>query len=131
METQAVKSQTDKLLSVLSQRRRLLVLTHTNPDPDSLASGLGLSLLAKTKLGLASDMGLCGRIMRAENKEMVQSLKIPLIPMGDLRLANYDCLAVVDTQPGFGHTKLPEGRDIDIVIDHHVGPEVGRHEFLE
>ncbi len=135
MKTQAVKNSTDKLLSLLSQRRRLLILTHTNPDPDSLASGLGLALLAKEKLGLSSEMGLCGRIMRAENKEMVRSLGIKLVPMQDLRLERYDCLAVVDTQPGFGHTRLPEDRHIDIVIDHHLSPEVdlGEHppEFMD
>jgi nanoRNase/pAp phosphatase (c-di-AMP/oligoRNAs hydrolase) len=50
--------------------------------------------------------------------------EMPMIPIEDLLLADYDCLAVVDTQPGFGHTTLPVGRDIDIVVDHHVGPTV-------
>ncbi len=33
-----------------------------------------------------------------------------------------DCIALVDTQPGFGHTHLPDGRAIDVVVDHHVPP---------
>ena len=35
------------------------------------------------------------------------------------------CIALVDSQPGFGHTLLPQGREIDIVLDHHVPPENG------
>ena len=87
---------------------------------------MGLSLLAREVVGLASDFALSGRIMRAENKEMVRRLngEMSMIPMGDLDLSAYDCLAVVDTQPGFGHTTLPEGRNIDVVVDHHQGPKV-------
>lgn len=111
-----------KLLAALQGRRRLLVLTHANPDPDSLASACGLRLLARERIGLASEFGLCGRIMRAENKEMVRALGIEMTPIEDLDLTTFDCIALVDTQPGFGHTPLPEGRAIDIVIDHHVPP---------
>ena len=123
MKVEVVHDTTERLFRQLASRRRLLVLTHTNPDPDSLASALGLAFLAKERFGIESEFALNGRIMRAENKEMVRCLQIPLTPLRDLRISNYDCLAVVDTQPGFGHTILPEGRDIDIVIDHHVGPE--------
>lgn len=118
-------SKAAELFELLAGKQRLLVLTHTNPDPDSLASGLGLRYLVKERFGMDSAFALNGRIMRAENKEMVRCLDIDLTPMEDLRISNYDCLAVVDTQPGFGHTILPEGREIDIVIDHHVGPEEG------
>ena len=42
------ESKAAELLELLAGKRRLLVLTHTNPDPDSLASGLGLQLLFAT-----------------------------------------------------------------------------------
>ncbi len=124
MDANAVQSRTDELLQLLGGRQRLLLLTHTNPDPDSLGSAMGLALLAREGCGLESHFGLAGRIMRAENKEMVRRLngEMPMIPIADLLLADYDCLAVVDTQPGFGHTTLPVGCNIDIVVDHHVGP---------
>ena len=120
---QIVRSQSEALFDVLAHRRRLLVLTHTNPDPDSLASAMGLRYLAKQRFGIDSDFGLSGRIMRAENQEMVRSLGMELTPIEELDPDAYDCLAVVDTQPGFGHTVLPEGRSIDVVVDHHVGPD--------
>ena len=123
MEAHAVDGRTQELLRHLQTRKRLLVLTHATPDPDSLASAMGLRHLAETKVGLPSTFGYSGQIMRAENKEMVRSCEIEMIPQEELDVDAYDCLALVDTQPGFGHTHLPEGRDIDIVIDHHVSPE--------
>ena len=123
MEAQAVQNRTERLVQLLSGAKRLLVLTHTNPDPDSMGSGMGLMHLAQEKLQLESSFGLVGRVMRAENKAMVRCLNIDLVPVGDLDLDRYDCIALVDTQPGFGHTTLPEGRKIDIVLDHHVPPE--------
>ena len=123
MEAQAVEGRTEQLVKLLRTRKRLLVLTHTNPDPDSIGSAMGLRHLAEERLGMASEFGLVGRIMRAENKAMVESLGIDLTPLCQLDLASFDCIALVDTQPGFGHTSLPEGRAIDIVLDHHVPPE--------
>ena len=123
MNFTAVQDRVQELLGVLDGRKRLLVLTHTNPDPDSLASAMGVRHLVAEKLGLRSDFGLCGRILRAENKEMVRSLAIDMVPVDELDVDDYDCFALVDTQPGFGHTKLPEGHAVDIVIDHHMPPE--------
>ena len=117
MDAHAVAAQATSLLRALEGKRRLLVLTHTNPDPDSIGSALGLRHLAREKLGMETDLALTGRIMRAENKAMVSELGIEMIPITELNLDDYDCLALVDTQPGFGHTDLPEGRAMDIVID--------------
>lgn len=111
------------LLRQLQGRKRLLVLTHTNPDPDSMASALGIRHLVKEKLGLPSDFALNGRIMRAENREMVRVLGIDMVLWPGLDVSQYDAVAVVDTQPGFGHTELPPGRSVDLVIDHHVSAD--------
>ena len=117
---------TAELIRLLGSRRRLLVLTHANPDPDSLASAAGLVHLARTRLGMPADFAFAGRIMRAENCEMVKGCGIEMTPQDQIDVAQYDCLAVVDTQPGFGHTHLPPGRAIDIVVDHHVPPKAGK-----
>ena len=123
MEAQAVEGQTEQLVKLLRTRKRLLVLTHTNPDPDSIGSAMGLRHLAEELLGMETCFGLVGRVMRAENKAMVRSLGISLTPLEEVDLDSFDCTALVDTQPGFGHTSLPDGRQIDIVLDHHVPPE--------
>ena len=113
---------TQALLDRLRARKRLLVLTHTNPDPDSMASAMGLRLLVDRKLGLPTDIALSGRVMRAENRELVRAVDLRMLPHESLELARYDAFAVVDTQPGFGHTRIPEGCAIDVVIDHHLSP---------
>ncbi|MGA0060083.1 MAG: DHH family phosphoesterase [Planctomycetota bacterium] len=127
MEARAIEGQTSLLLERLRGRRRLLVLTHANPDPDSLASAMGLRHLAE-HLGVPSTFAIAGRIMRAENREMVRACAIETVCQDDVDFGAYDCIALVDTQPGFGHTHLPADRDIEIVIDHHVPPADGRNQ---
>lgn len=131
----AVQDRARALLGLLSSRKRLLVLTHNNPDPDSLASALGLQRLAWEKLRMPSRFGLSGRVMRAENRTMVQCLGLEMVPVENLRIDDYDCIAMVDTQPGFGHTTVPPDREVDLVIDHHVPPEnpleVGADAFVD
>lgn len=124
-------ARTQALLATLTGKRRLLLLTHTNPDPDSIASAMGIRHLVREKLGLDSAFGLSGRIMRAENQEMVKELGFELTPLGSLDLATFDCAVLVDTQPGFGHTQLPEGRPVDVVIDHHVPPHHATRGFAK
>lgn len=123
MEAQVLDSRTRQLLHLLATRTRLLVLTHANPDPDSLGSAMGLRLLAEARADLPTTFAYCGRVMRAENREMVKLCEIDMVPQEELDIREFDCLALVDTQPGFGHTHLPSGRSIDIVVDHHVPPE--------
>lgn len=117
---------TESLLALLRGKHRLLVLTHNNPDPDSLGSGMGLRHFAALAGQVDSVFGLSGRILRAENQEMVAQLGIQMVPMDELDIASFDCVALVDTQPGFGHTIVPQGLNVDIVIDHHVGDEPKR-----
>jgi nanoRNase/pAp phosphatase (c-di-AMP/oligoRNAs hydrolase) len=119
---------TQALLDRLRARKRLLVLTHTNPDPDSMASAMGLRLLVDRRLGLPTDIALSGRVMRAENRELVRAVDLRMLPHDTIDPSRYDAIAVVDTQPGFGHTRIPPGRAVDVVIDHHQPPPNNGHE---
>jgi nanoRNase/pAp phosphatase (c-di-AMP/oligoRNAs hydrolase) len=97
---------------------RALILTHDNPDPDSLAAALGLRRLFEEH-GLKAVIALGGIIGRPENRAMVRELKIDLVPVERLDVASFDAVALVDTQPGTGNNSLPDDRRPDIVIDHH------------
>ncbi len=77
---------------------RTLVLTHDNPDPDSLAAALGLRRLLEHE-GMPAQMAVGGIIGRAENRAMVRELKIELVPIERLDFHNYATVALVDTQP--------------------------------
>jgi nanoRNase/pAp phosphatase (c-di-AMP/oligoRNAs hydrolase) len=119
----AGRSRAEALRSLLRGRRRLLVLTHNNPDPDSLGGAVGLQEFARKAAGIDSRLAITGKILRAENQAMVRELGIQMARLEDVQVADFDCVALVDTQPGFGHTLVPAGLQIDIVLDHHVCPD--------
>lgn len=108
-------------LAALKQRAaggRAAIMTHDNPDPDSLAAALGLRKLFE-QAGIPSTITIGGIIGRAENRAMVRELKIELVPIERLDWAAHKVVAMVDTQPGTGNNSLPAERRADVVIDHH------------
>jgi nanoRNase/pAp phosphatase (c-di-AMP/oligoRNAs hydrolase) len=109
----------DAALGRLGAVRRLLVYMHDNPDPDALAAAVGLKSLFEHVAGAQVNLALGGIVGRAENRAMVEALKIPLLPVEELTHTGYDRLAIVDSQPGTGNNSLPTGRIIDVVVDHH------------
>ena len=109
----------DRALAALAGRRALLIYTHDNPDPDALAAALGLQRLAEHELGVIATLTYGGIVGRAQNRAMVENLKMPLTPVERIDLDQYDTIALVDSQPETGNNSLPNGHRIDIVIDHH------------
>lgn len=116
------RSRVDELLRVLAGRKRILVLSHNNPDPDSMGGAFGVRYLLEKALRVPTSFGYRGDVFRAENLEMVRSLGIGMVRLDELDVGRFDGLVVVDTQPGFGHTYLPPEMTVDAVIDHHVPP---------
>src|SRR6185312_8407434 len=111
----------ERQLKALQQRAnggRAAIMTHDNPDPDSLAAALGLRTLFESS-GIPSTITIGGIIGRAENRAMVRELKIDLVPIERLDWKAHPVVAMVDTQPGTGNNSLPSGRTADVVIDHH------------
>lgn len=98
---------------------RWLILTHDNPDPDALASAQLLARLLEHRFGQVVTCGYGGLIGRAENREMVRSLKLPFSHLRHLRFENYARFALVDTQPRTGNNQLPRKIVPDAVFDHH------------
>ncbi|MCS6914531.1 MAG: DHH family phosphoesterase [Myxococcales bacterium] len=99
-------------------RPKALILTHDNPDPDSLAAAMGLERLL-IREGIAPVIGTGGIIGRAQNRAMVRELGLVLTPFESVELDTFPLVALVDTQPGTGNNSLPPSRLPDIVIDHH------------
>jgi len=97
---------------------RALLLPHDNPDPDSLAAALGLSVILARE-GITCTIAMAGIIGRAENRAMVKELGLDLQPLETLDLDSFGIVALLDTQPGTGNNSLPPTRQPDIVIDHH------------
>jgi len=113
------KEKLDKLVAFAKGHRRALVLTHDNPDPDSLASGVALAWLLSTLAGVEAKVAYGGIIGRAENRALMRVLKLPVVPIARVVFDDYDLICMVDTQPEQGNHSLPRRHFPDVVIDHH------------
>ena len=115
----ATSKKVEKLLSVLSGKKNILIVAHDNPDPDTLASSVGLKDLIEKELKAEVTIAFTGIIGRAENKAMIQHLAIPLKRLDELDLAQFETTMLVDSQPHTGLIGLPEEVKLDVIIDHH------------
>ncbi|MDP1919037.1 MAG: DHH family phosphoesterase [Myxococcales bacterium] len=113
------KAKVERLRKLFKHRKRCLVLTHDNPDPDSMASAVALATVLHSRLGIPTDVAYGGIIGRAENSAFVRVLKLPILPISQIEPSQYDLFALVDTQQSVKNHSLPEGVTADIVIDHH------------
>ena len=109
----------DRLLAFARGHRRALVLTHDNPDPDSLASGVALAWLLGELAGVEAKVAYGGIVGRAENRALIHELKLPVVPVSRVVFDDFDMICMVDTQPEQGNHSLPSRHFPDVVIDHH------------
>ncbi|MEW5849992.1 MAG: DHHA1 domain-containing protein [Myxococcota bacterium] len=116
---EALKPKVAELLGLVRGKKRALLLTHDNPDPDSLASAWALGQLLEDAAGLEVTLAYGGMIGRAENRAMVRQLRIPVQPVHRVKLDEFDVVGLVDTQPEIGNHSLPPVDLPIICIDHH------------
>lgn len=109
----------DALFESVEGAKSALIVTHDDPDPDAIASGMGLACLFQQRLDLEATLAYGGIIGRAENKAMVRLLAIEMHPLDQQDPGEYDVLALVDAQPRAGNVGLPQEINPTIVIDHH------------
>jgi len=113
----------EALRAVHANAKKMLILLHDYPDPDSIASALALRTLLKRNKQTAIIGHLGEKISRPENVAMIELLDIDLQALTYSKLKAYDSIALVDVQPTFFGDKLPH---VDTVIDHH--PMVGSYD---
>ncbi|MGE0364044.1 MAG: bifunctional oligoribonuclease/PAP phosphatase NrnA [Vicinamibacterales bacterium] len=98
-----------------SDADRVLILTHHDPDPDAIASGLALrTLLRRTKQ--TAIIGTMQPVARPENQRMLKLLEIGVDTVAAGEFASFDKIALVDVQPHYFGEAL---RHVDLVVDHH------------
>ncbi|OTF02135.1 bifunctional oligoribonuclease/PAP phosphatase NrnA, partial [Halorubrum sp. SD612] len=120
----------EKPARLLATLRRLsgplLVVAHDNPDPDAIASALGLARIAAS-IGVDADACYGGEIAHQENRAMVNLLDIRLRSFDEIDLGAYGGVALVDHSRAGINDSLPEGHPVDVVVDHHPprGPVAG------
>jgi len=98
-----------------STTNRLAIVTHDNPDPDSIASGVALQAIAE-HLGIDADILYFGDIGHQENRAFVNLLDIELTPFEDVDIEEYDTVALIDPAKA-GEVTID--KPIDILIDHY------------
>lgn len=107
------------LVSLLKEAKSLLIVMQNNPDPDSLASAMGLRKIANSQTEAQCTIACGGTVGRAENRALARYLNVNLRPLPEIDPAKYDLSCMVDTQPGTGNNAFPADVIPDIVIDHH------------
>jgi nanoRNase/pAp phosphatase (c-di-AMP/oligoRNAs hydrolase) len=109
----------DRLIQYARGHERALVLTHDNPDPDSIASAVALAHILERMAGMEAIVAYGGIVGRAENRALVRVLKLTVVPIARVVFGDNDLICMVDTQPEQGNHSLPARHFPDVVIDHH------------
>lgn len=107
------------LLASVEDAAEVLVLTHDNPDPDSIASAAALAHLLEAAAGVPTSLAFGGIVGRAENRALIDELDVKFERIGSVEIPASTLVALVDTQPRTGNNSLPDGRIASVVIDHH------------
>src|SRR3954469_13549110 len=116
------KPRAKKLVALLEEKRNVLITTHEHPDPDALASALGLSTLLTTVLkNTKITVSIKGKISGGVNYKFVQEADLKLSPWDDATLKDFDAILLVDVQPQFAFNPLPADVQPVGVVDHHRG----------
>ncbi len=115
----ARQTRSERLLATIAPFRRVVVVSHVNPDPDSLASMLGIeALIHKADPTKPVILTVDGMIARAENRAMAELLSITLEPVASVSVDSMTAVVMVDSQPYTGR-RASEAAMPHVVIDHH------------
>jgi len=119
-------------LEVLTKDRisykKIAIFTHQSPDPDAIASMMGMEWLFRKKYDCECDLYYQGRISHPQNNAMDNLLDPGMKNIEDGWGGDgaYDLHILVDTIPsnaGVGDNEI----DLDLVIDHH--PDLPNGDF--
>ncbi len=106
-------------MDALRGRRRVVVLTHDNPDPDGIGSAVALRHLVHRYAGVTATIAHGGIAGRSENRAMLRFLRVKPVPSAHLAWRRFDLVCLVDAQPTAGNVTLPEDVVPGVVFDHH------------
>lgn len=119
--TELVARRSDQLVRALESRQgeRILLVIRGFPDPDSIASAMGLAHIAQSH-GVDSEILYFDEISHEENRALVKKLGVEMTRY-DARFSfeGFSAYAVADSQSY--ELPVPAGRDLPLFafIDHH------------
>lgn len=111
-----IKRRAGELYNLLKDAEKVAILTQNDPDPDAIASGLGVQALLGRNRATAPILTL-GEVTRNENVAMIRLLKTTVRTVQPESLREFDRIVTVDVQPSYFGPDA--GFTVDAVIDHH------------
>jgi len=98
----------------------MVILTHSYPDPDAMASAWGLKTLIETTVRIPCRVIAGGAVPHAENIKFIELLCPPLELVDEYHPDVKDKIVFVDCQPTAGnHLLRNQATEAAAVIDHH------------
>jgi len=119
MDKKKIRLKIEKLRQILDGKSQMLIVLQDNPDPDSIASSMALRQLSNHLAKVPCSITYGGTVGRGENRALVRYLGVNLRPYKTINPAQFDVIALVDTQPDTGNNSLAADVVPDIVVDHH------------
>jgi nanoRNase/pAp phosphatase (c-di-AMP/oligoRNAs hydrolase) len=118
-ESKKRRTKLERLLTVIEGKKSALIVGHTNPDPDSIASAFALQYFLSEIGKVRSTIAFDGIIGRAENRALIEYLNLDFQLLEKVNPTDFDIVALVDTHIGMGNNPLIEDVPVTIEIDHH------------
>lgn len=107
-----------ELLKGLDEGDSVGIFSHACPDPDAIASMMGIQWVIQKVFGLEVHLLYSGEVSHPQNNSMVNLLNPGLKKIDDRDLDKYKLKILVDTVPD--HAGLNgQKTTFDVVIDHH------------
>ncbi len=129
--TEEIQQNFQKIEEALKNTKRLVVLTHDNPDPDSISSAVTLAYIVKNKFKVPCVVKYGGIVGRPENRAMIRVLGLRVSLLSDSDFKPGVDFALVDMQPRTGNNSFPAKRKPLIVIDHHILRKTTKADFID
>lgn len=118
-ESKKRNTKLQRLLRTIEGKKSALIIGHSNPDPDTIASGLALQYLLSEMGKIKSTFAFDGIVGRSENRALIDYLNLDYQFLDQVIPWNYDLIALVDTHIGMGNNPLGSEHLVTIEIDHH------------
>ena len=102
-----VQEKLQKLKDAVTGKKKIIVLTHDNPDPDSISCAVTLSAVITQVFNVPCTARYSGIVCRAENREMIRALGLDIKTLSKKDIKSADGFALVDCQPQTGNISCP------------------------
>ncbi len=101
------------------------IVTHLNPDPDSISSAMALSMIARHASHNKLECRILyeGDIGHQENRAFINLLEIKMERLTPQVLDECNYIALVDSSGPGVNNELPKTTRVNIIIDHHKNGE--------